>query len=66
MVFLRYVLLWGGAGMIAAAVAILARDFYLAAKHKQALATAATAPVPDAPEIPVSYTHLTLPTICSV
>src|SRR6266567_7441705 len=51
MVFLRYVLLWGGAGMIAAAVAILARDFYLAAKHKQALATAATAPVPDAPEI---------------
>jgi len=51
MVFLRYVLLWGGAGMIAAAVAILARDFYLAAKHKQALATAATAAVPDAPEI---------------
>src|SRR6266851_2308622 len=51
MVFLRYLLLWGGAGMIAAVVAILARDFYLAAKHKQALATAATAPVPDAPEI---------------
>jgi regulator of protease activity HflC (stomatin/prohibitin superfamily) len=51
MIFLRYLLLWGGAGMIAAAVAILARDFYLAAKHKHALATAATAPVPDAPEI---------------
>src|SRR5216683_2702610 len=51
MVFLRYLLLWGGAGMIAAAVAILARDFYLAARHKQALATAATAPVPNAPEI---------------
>ena len=51
MVFLRYLLLWSGAGMIAAAVAILARDFYLAAKHKHALATAATAPVPDAPEI---------------
>src|SRR5216683_1282030 len=51
MVFLRYLLLWDGAGMIAAAVAILARDFYLAARHKQALATAATAPVPNAPEI---------------
>jgi regulator of protease activity HflC (stomatin/prohibitin superfamily) len=52
MIFLRYLLLWSGAGMIAAAVAILARDFYLAAKHKHALATAVTAPVPDAPEIP--------------
>jgi hypothetical protein len=51
MVFLRYLLLWVGAGMIAAAVAILTRDFYLAAKHKQALATAATVPASDAPEI---------------
>jgi regulator of protease activity HflC (stomatin/prohibitin superfamily) len=51
MVFLRYLLLWGGAGTIAAAVAILARDFYLAAKHKRALATAATGPAPAAPEI---------------
>jgi len=50
MVFLRYLLLWVGAGMIAAAVAILTRDFYLA-KRKQALATAATVPASDAPEI---------------
>jgi regulator of protease activity HflC (stomatin/prohibitin superfamily) len=49
MVFLRYLLLWGGAGMIAAAAAILARDFYFAAKHKQSLTTAGAGPVPEAP-----------------
>jgi hypothetical protein len=51
MVFLRYLLLWGGAGMIAAAVAVLARDFFLFARHKQSLATPGTGPVPDAPTI---------------
>src|SRR5258708_15103727 len=51
MVFLRYLLLWGGAGMIATAVAILARDFFLAAKHKQTLATAGAGPAPEAPRI---------------
>src|SRR5260370_25027103 len=51
MFLLRSLLLGGGAGMIAAPVALLARDFSLAARHKQALATAATAPVPNAPEI---------------
>ena len=51
MVFLRYLLLWGGTGMIAAAVAILAHDFYLATKHKQALATAGAGQVPEAPSI---------------
>jgi regulator of protease activity HflC (stomatin/prohibitin superfamily) len=51
MVFLRYLLLWGGAGMIAAAAAILARDFYLAAKHKQSLAAAGAGPAPEAPSI---------------
>src|SRR5713101_44286 len=51
MVFLRYLLLWGGAGMIAAAAAILARDFYLAAKQKQSLATAGAGPAPEAPNI---------------
>jgi regulator of protease activity HflC (stomatin/prohibitin superfamily) len=48
MVFLRYLLLWGGAGMIAAAAAILARDFYLAARHKQFLATSGAGPIPEA------------------
>ena len=49
MVFLRYLLLWGGAGMLAAATAILARDFYLSVKHKQALTAAGPSPVPEAP-----------------
>ena len=51
MVFLRYLLLWGGAGMIATAVAILVRDFYVAAKHKQSVATAGPGPAPEAPSI---------------
>src|SRR5258708_5422261 len=51
MVFLRYLLLWGGTGMLAAAAAILARDFYRATKHKQSVATAGTGPVPAAPSI---------------
>ncbi len=51
MVFLRYLLQWGGAGMIAAAAAILARDFFLLARHKQFLATPGTGSVPDAPTI---------------
>src|SRR5260370_29438479 len=40
-----------GEGLLAAPVTFVARFFSLAEKHKQALATAATAPVPDAPEI---------------
>src|SRR5258708_22409730 len=48
MVFLRYLMLWGGTGMIAAAAAILARDFYFAAKHKQSLATGGTGSAPEA------------------
>ena len=51
MVFLRYLLLWGGAGMIAAAAAILARDFYLAAKQKQSVATVGEGPAPETPNI---------------
>jgi len=35
--------------MIAAAIAILARDFYLTAKYKQAVATSGTGPAPQAP-----------------
>ncbi len=52
MIFLRYLLLWGGAGMIAAAIGIIARDLYLVAKHKQQVATAEPAqPSPPAPFI---------------
>lgn len=50
MAFLRYLLLWGGAGMIAAAAAILGRDFYFAAKHKQSLTSAGAGPAPEAPK----------------
>jgi regulator of protease activity HflC (stomatin/prohibitin superfamily) len=51
MVFLRYFLWWGGAGMVAAAAAILTRDFYFAGKHKQLLTTAGAGPAPEAPAI---------------
>lgn len=53
MVFLRYLLWWGGAGMIAAAIAILARDIFLSAKHKPSLAgaTPGTSPTEAAPSI---------------
>src|SRR5207248_4567610 len=52
MIFLRYLLLWGGAGMIAAALGILARDLYLATKHKKQVAPAeAGQPSPPAPFI---------------
>jgi regulator of protease activity HflC (stomatin/prohibitin superfamily) len=37
--------------MIAAAIAILARDFYLTAKHKQLLSTSGTGPAPNQPDI---------------
>src|SRR5260370_31670724 len=40
-----------GEGLLAAPVTFVARFFSLAEKHRQALATAATAPVPNAPEI---------------
>src|SRR5258706_12672100 len=41
MLFLSYLLLGGGAVMIVAAIGILARDFYLEIKYKQALLTPA-------------------------
>ena len=50
MLFLKYMLLCGGIGMIAAAVAILARDFYFELKYRQSRATGTT-PVPATPEI---------------
>jgi regulator of protease activity HflC (stomatin/prohibitin superfamily) len=49
MVFLKYLLLLAGAGMIAAAVAMLSRDLYRIAKHKQLLTNPAPS-IPPAPE----------------
>jgi regulator of protease activity HflC (stomatin/prohibitin superfamily) len=51
MIFLRYLLLWGGMGMIAAAIAILARDVYLTIKHKQSADAAAAPPTTPPPQI---------------
>lgn len=44
MLFLKYLLLSGGIGMIVAAVAILTRDFYFELKYRQSLATGVTPP----------------------
>src|ERR1700688_2037683 len=51
MLFLKYLLLWGGIGMIATALGILGRDFYSEFKHRQALTTNATTPATGHPEI---------------
>ena len=50
MIFLKYLLLLGGTGMITAAIALLSRDLYLLARHKQ-LEAARMAPIPEAPEV---------------
>ena len=50
MLFLKYLLLCGGIGMIVAAAAILGRDFYFEMKYRQSLAAGAT-PANAKPEI---------------
>ena len=42
MLFLKYLLLCGGIGMIAGAIGILARDFYFGLKYRQSLAAGTT------------------------
>ncbi len=49
MVLFKYLLLLGGTGMIAAAVALLTRDLYLISKHRQLTAMPGAA-IPPAPE----------------
>ena len=51
MVLFKYLMLLGGAGMIAAAIALLSRDLYFLTKHKRAQA------MPDAPALPASRAH---------
>jgi|SRR5579864_5941418 len=50
MIFLKYLLLLGGAGMIAAAIAMVSRDLYLLTKHNR-LEAAGTTPLPETPEL---------------
>jgi regulator of protease activity HflC (stomatin/prohibitin superfamily) len=49
MVLFKYFLLLGGAGMIATAITMLARDLYRISKHKELVASLGTAPLPPAP-----------------
>ena len=51
MVLFKYLLLLGGAGMIATAIAMLSRDLYLISKNKQLAATPGGAPVRPAPAV---------------
>jgi regulator of protease activity HflC (stomatin/prohibitin superfamily) len=51
MLFLKYLLTWGGIGMIAMAVGILAYDIYLEMKYRQALALAGAGPLPPVPQM---------------
>ena len=46
MLFLRYLLIWGGAGMIAAVIGILAHDLYLELQYRQSRSQEGTAPAP--------------------
>ena len=49
MIFLRYLLLWGGAGMIVTAIGLLSRDLFILTKHKQSLADLGDKPAPEPP-----------------
>ena len=51
MLFLKYLLMWGGIGMIAVAAGILAYDIYLEMKYRQAAAAAGAGPLPPMPQI---------------
>ena len=46
MLFLKYLLMWGGIGMISAAAGILAYDLYLEIQYRKALASAGAGPLP--------------------
>ncbi|HEY7617993.1 MAG TPA: hypothetical protein VH744_14395, partial [Terriglobales bacterium] len=50
MLFLKYLLMTGGIGMLVAAVGILAYDLFLERQYRKALATAAPGTLPLAPQ----------------
>ena len=51
MIFLRYLLLWGGVAMIAVAIALLSRDLYQLLKHTQSRSVEGAAPAGPAPAV---------------
>ena len=51
MLFLKYLLMLGGIGMIVGAAGILAYDVYLEVKYRRALAAANGGPLPSVPQI---------------
>ena len=51
MLFLKYLLMLGGIGMIAVAAGIVAYNFYLEMKYRQALASADAGPLPPVPQV---------------
>src|SRR5450755_50380 len=51
MLFLKYLLMWGGIGMILAAAGMLTYDVYLEMLYRRAGAAAGPEPLPAAPEI---------------
>jgi len=51
MLFLKYLLMWGGIGMILAALGILSYDLYLELQYRQARAAAGPEPLPPAPSV---------------
>ena len=51
MIFLRYLLLWGGAGMIAVAIGLLSRDLYQFLKHTQSRSADGASPASPAPAV---------------
>jgi regulator of protease activity HflC (stomatin/prohibitin superfamily) len=51
MLFLKYLLMLGGFGMITVAAGILAHDIYLEVKYRQALAMAGVGPLPPVPQM---------------
>ena len=51
MIFLRYLLLWGGVAMIAVAIALLSRDLYQLFKHTQSRSADGAAPAGPPPGV---------------
>jgi regulator of protease activity HflC (stomatin/prohibitin superfamily) len=51
MLFLKYLLMWGGIGMIVVAMGILAHDLYLEVNYKLATAAGSPGPFPAEPKV---------------
>src|SRR5438128_12382438 len=51
MILLKYLLLWGGIGIMIAGIGLLARDLYRLVPHKQSTSTDGNAPLAPAPPV---------------